>query len=90
MTPSQLRQTVSTAALLAAALAMTPAQGQVQVQNGSALDAGQRKIGRRQSNFPLTQVASLPNCFGSQQGRVLTTARGANTGASVADLIGVL
>lgn len=42
MTPSQLRQTVSTAALLAAALAMTPAQGQVQVQNGSALDANQQ------------------------------------------------
>lgn len=39
MTTSQLRQTVSTAALLAAALAITPAQAQVQAQNGAAHDA---------------------------------------------------
>ena len=38
----RLRQTLSTAALLTAALAITPAQGQVQVQNGSALDANQQ------------------------------------------------
>lgn len=42
MTPCRLRQTVSTAALLTAALAITPAQAQVQVQNGSALDANQQ------------------------------------------------
>lgn len=42
MTTSQIRQTVPTAALLAAALAMTPAQAQVQVQNGAALDANQQ------------------------------------------------
>ncbi|MEM9346282.1 MAG: hypothetical protein AAGB26_06680 [Planctomycetota bacterium] len=42
MTPVRPRKTVSTAALLTAALAMTPAQGQVQVQNGNALDANQQ------------------------------------------------
>lgn len=42
MPASRLKQTVSTAALLAAALAITPAQGQTQVQNGSALDANQQ------------------------------------------------
>lgn len=42
MTTSRLRQTLGTASLLAAAWAMTPAQGQVQVQNGSALDANQQ------------------------------------------------
>ena len=42
MTFSPLRQTVSTAALLAAALAITPAQGQVQVQDGAGLDANQQ------------------------------------------------
>ncbi|MEM9110637.1 MAG: hypothetical protein AAGC72_11495 [Planctomycetota bacterium] len=42
MTPTRLRQTVSTAALLTAALAVTPAQGQVQVQDGNALDANQQ------------------------------------------------
>lgn len=42
MTTSRLRQSLSTASLLAAALAITPAQGQVQVQNGSALDANQQ------------------------------------------------
>ena len=42
MPSTRLRQAVSTAALLTAALAITPAQGQVQVQNGSALDANQQ------------------------------------------------
>lgn len=42
MTPSRLRQTLSTAALLTAALAITPAQAQVQAQNGAALDANQQ------------------------------------------------
>lgn len=42
MPTPRLRQTVSTAALLAAALAFSPAEGQTQVQNGSALDANQQ------------------------------------------------
>lgn len=42
MTPCRLRQTVSTAALLTAALAIAPAQAQVQAQNGSAHDANQQ------------------------------------------------
>jgi hypothetical protein len=42
MTSTRLRQTVSTAALLAASLAITPAQAQVQVQDGAALDANQQ------------------------------------------------
>jgi hypothetical protein len=37
-----LRQTVSTAALLTAALAITPAQGQTQVQGGAAHDSNQQ------------------------------------------------
>jgi hypothetical protein len=42
MTSRRLRQTVSTAALLAASLAISPAQAQVQAQNGNALDANQQ------------------------------------------------
>ncbi|MEO0476837.1 MAG: hypothetical protein AAF085_12845, partial [Planctomycetota bacterium] len=42
MPTPRLRQTVSTAALLTAALAFSPAQGQTQVQNGSAHDANQQ------------------------------------------------
>ncbi len=42
MPSSRLRQTVSTASLLTAALAIAPAQGQVQAQNGAALDANQQ------------------------------------------------
>lgn len=42
MTPTQLKKTLTTASLLAAAVMMTPAQAQVQVQNGSALDANQQ------------------------------------------------
>ncbi|MFK7790966.1 MAG: hypothetical protein AB8C95_15920 [Phycisphaeraceae bacterium] len=42
MTSARLRQSVSTAALLAAALAITPAQAQVQAQNGAAHDSNQQ------------------------------------------------
>lgn len=42
MNSARLRQTVSTAALLVAALAIAPAQAQVQAQNGAALDANQQ------------------------------------------------
>ena len=55
MTSARLQQTVSTAALLTAALAITPAQAQIQAQSGSAHDSNQQ-VGSGGYNQPGQQI----------------------------------
>lgn len=95
MTPSRLKQTVSTAALLAAALAITPAQGQTQVQNGTALDANQQvgsggynqasaQVDYRARNLLITGNVGGGRAF---QGSVGYTADGAFRGSLGSDTL---
>eukprot|EP00752_Nemacystus_decipiens_P013649 g12102.t1 len=88
-----LRQTVSTAALLTAALVLMPAQGQVQVQNGSAHDANQqvgsggynqagRQVDYRARNLLVTGNVAGGRAF---QGSVGYTAAGSFQGSLGSD-----